>query len=210
MPSELLVQAVAVTSELCGRTFSPEAAMVFIDDLGGFEEAQVLGALKRCRKEVRGILTVQDVVSRLDDGRPGPDEAWAMVPRDEWSSVVWTDEISRAWSVAEPIMSSDRVAARLAFRECYVNEVNKAREERRRPSWWPSLGHSKEGREAAVQEALDRGRLTQAQAAAYLPAPDAAPALLIEGPRVAMPEAARKAIQGLRAALASKSFGGAK
>lgn len=205
MASELLIQAVAVTSELCGRTFSPEAAAVFLSDLDGFEEAHVLGALKRCRREVRGMLTVQDVVSRLDDGRPGPDEAWAMVPRDEHSSVVWNDEISRAYAVASPIMQHDRIAARLAFREAYVNAVNEAREQRKRVTWWPSLGHSKEGREQAIVEAVDRGRLTSAQAQQYLPAPDQPKvAGLLSGPSSGMPADVRGVLAQLRIGLAKR------
>ena len=105
MATPELIQAIAVTAELCGRSFSPEAAAVFVDDLSGFDEQALLGALRRCRREVRGLLTVQDVVSRIDDGRPGPDEAWAQIPRDEAASVVWTDEMAEAFG-APPIASS--------------------------------------------------------------------------------------------------------
>ena len=42
MPSKALIQAVAVTAELCGRTFSEPAARVFVEDLAAYPEAAVL------------------------------------------------------------------------------------------------------------------------------------------------------------------------
>lgn len=174
-PTSALLEAVAVTSELCGRVFSPAAAQIFVDDLSGYPEDQVLGALKRCRREVRGVLTVQDVVSRLDDGRPGPDEAWAMIPRDEMQSVVWTDEIAHAASIATPLLEAgDKAGAQRAFRETYTKAVNDAREKRQPVHWWASLGMDPHGRETALLRAADAGRVTLEYARALLPSIGAA------------------------------------
>lgn len=179
MVSTSLLEAVAVTAELCGRTFSEPAARVFVSDLSGYPEPQVIAALSKCRKEVRGLLTVADVVQRLEDGRPGPDEAWAMLPRSEAESVVWTEDMARAFAVASPMMDQDRSAARLAFREAYKREVDASREVRRPVKWTPSLGHDPRGREAAIERAADLGRLSRDHADALLPAPTAiAPAVL--------------------------------
>lgn len=170
-PSTDLIKAVAVTAELCGRTFSEGAARVFLDDLSGFPEHQVLVALKRCRREVRGVLTVQDVVSRLDDGRPGPEEAWAMIPKDERGSVVWTAEMADAMGVAMPLLlEGDAVAARVAFRERYVRVVADARDAGRQVDWTLSEGHDRRGVEHVVREAVDKGRLTLARGRQYVPA----------------------------------------
>lgn len=167
---EDLVKAIAVTAELCGRTFTPEAAAVFVDDLAGFDPSAVFGALKRCRREVRGVLTVQDVVSRLDDGRPGVEEAWAMLPQSEATSVVWTEEMREAFGVAMPLIGArDKVAARMAFKEAYVARVNAARDRREPPTWCVSLGHDPGGRAAALVEAVSMQRLTLAQARNYVP-----------------------------------------
>lgn len=173
MPTEQLIQAVAVTAELCGRVFTPAAAAVFVDDLGGYPEEQILGALRRCRREVRGVLTVQDVLSRIDDGRPGPDEAWAMIPQDEAASCVWTDEMAKAWGVARHLMrEGDRVGARMAFRDAYTRMVAEARDQGVAPNWTPSLGHDKVGRAEALEDAVSKGRL------AYQHATELAPELL--------------------------------
>lgn len=161
MPSIELVQAVAVTAELCGRTFSEGAARVFVQDLARFSEPSVIGALARCRREVKGILTIQDVVSRLDDGRPGAEEAWAQMPFDEDASVVWSDEMAEAFGAARLLLrEGDKVAARMAFKEAYVRLVGAARDAGRPVRWTPSLGHDKRGRDGALSDAVAKGRLS--------------------------------------------------
>lgn len=171
MPSAALLEAVAVTAELCGRTFSEPAARVFVADLSGYPERAVIAALGKCRREVRGILTVQDVVSRIDDGRPGPEEAWSLMPFDEAQSVVWSDEMARAFGVAGPLLAQgDKVAARMAFKEAYVRMVAEARDAGRTVNWTPSLGHDPMGREAVLQAAVSAGRLTYEQASNICPA----------------------------------------
>jgi hypothetical protein len=169
MPSASLLEAVAVTAELCGRVFSEPAARVFVNDLSGYPEQQVIGALARCRKEVRGMLTVADVIQRLEDGRPGVEEAWSMLPRSESESVVWTDEMSEAFAVASRIMDDDNVAARMAFKEAYKRAVDKARERAKPVNWCASLGHDPRGREGALLEAVELGRITAAYAIGLAP-----------------------------------------
>lgn len=178
MPSSKVIEAIAVTAELCGRTFSPAAAMVFATDLDGFSEQAVLTALSRCRKEVKGLLTVADVISRLDDGRPGAEEAWAMLPHDEATSTAWTTEMQQAWGVALPlIQDGDRVAARMAFKEAYTKLLAEARDKRIAPKWEMSFGHDVSGRQSALIEAVRHNRIGVNAAVALLPH-DAAEGLL--------------------------------
>jgi hypothetical protein len=185
MATSKLLEAVAVTAELCGRVFSEPAARVFVDDLGNYPEQAVIKALARCRREVRGALTVADVVSRLDDGRPGPEEAWSMLPRDESQTVVWTDEMRQAHAVAAPLLSAgESVPARMAFKEAYLRLVADARDAGRPVDWSASLGYDERGREAALLEAVNAGRLPLARAREFapaLPAPDAKVMQLLEG-----------------------------
>lgn len=160
MTSSKVIEAIAVTAELCGRTFSPAAAMVFASDLDGFPESAVLSALSRCRKEVRGMMTIADVISRIDDGRPGVEHAWAMIPQDENTSVVWTDEMAAAWGGAAPLLrEGDRIGARMAFKETYARLMTEARDRKEPPKWTPSFGDDKLGRLAAVDEAVRHKRL---------------------------------------------------
>lgn len=159
-----LTKALAVTCELTGTTLSAGAKEAFVLDLAQYPLQQVLSALARCRREVRGRLTVSDVVSRLDDGRPGVEEAWAMLPKDEDASVVWSQEMATAFGVALPLIEHDPIAARMAFKEAYTAAIQRARDEGKPVKWSLSQGHEKSGRALAVREALERGRLTRERA----------------------------------------------
>lgn len=170
MTSEVLLQAIAVTAELTGTQLSAPAARVLADDLSRYPEAQVMGALTRCRKEVRGRLTVAEIIARLDDGRPGPEEAWAMIPRDEAGTVVWTDEMREAYAVAVPLIEGgETIPARMAFLERYKALVQAARDSGKPARWEPSLGHDARGRERVLLDAAEMGRLTPEHVAMLLP-----------------------------------------
>jgi hypothetical protein len=168
--SKTLTEALAVTAELTGTVLSDAAARLMAADLARYPEARVLEALSRCRRELKGRLTIADVISRIDDGRPGPEEAWAMVPKDESASVVWTAEISHAFGVAYPLMrDGENVQARMAFVEAYREACRKARDEGMPVSWTASLGHDPQGREAVLLEAQRLGRLSRDYVAGLLP-----------------------------------------
>lgn len=97
-----------------------------------------------------------------NDGRPGPEEAWALSlkARDEYDTVVWTHECVQAWAVAKPVMDvGDEVGARMAFRESYVRLVSEARERREPVAWEVSEGFDKDRRRLAVVEAVEAGRI---------------------------------------------------
>lgn len=170
--SKSVLQALAVTAELTGTQLSEAAARVFAADLAQYPEQQVLAALTRCRREVKGRLTPGDVIGRLDDGRPTPDEAWAMLPQDEMQTVVMTQDMAEAWGIAR--QADDRVGARMAFLTAYRRIVQQARDAHVPVKWFSSLGHDPLGREAAIEEAVRLGRLSPPHAAGLLPSPNAA------------------------------------
>lgn len=166
-----LLQALAVTAELCGAELSDGAARVMLEDLAEFPEAAVLKALVRVRREHRGKLTLSAVIERIDDGRPGADEAWALVPKHEDDTAVLSDEISKAMSVAMPMwVEGDRVGARMAFIETYRRIVQDARVMGETPRWFVSLGHESSGRAPALATAVQLGRISVAEAATGLSA----------------------------------------
>lgn len=155
-----LLQALAVTAELTGTQLSDAAATMMAADLAVYPLPQVLGALTRCRRELKTRLTVAAIIERLDDGRPGSEEAWAMIPQDERGSVVWTQEMAEAFGVAQALIAvGDLIAARMAFRETYTALVTRARSEQRQVLWMPSFGHDQGGRQPAIEEAVTKGRI---------------------------------------------------
>lgn len=195
-----LLQALAVTAELTGTQLSDGAARVMAEDLSAYPVQQVLGALTRCRRELKGRLTVAAVIERLDDGRPGPDEAWAMIPHDQAASVVWTTEMAEAFGIAHGLIAhGDMIAARMAFREAYARIVTAARAERRQVQWCPSLGHDPRGRQSVVDEAVRKGRLTAEHGARLLPSPDRpSNVVLLESKQSPVPEYVREQVKRLQ------------
>jgi hypothetical protein len=165
-----LVEAILLTSEICGHALSPAAARILAGDLADYDEAAVRGALARCRIELHGRLKLADIIVRIADGRPETEEAWNMLPRDEMTSTVWTEEIAHAWGLASPLLEAGEVAAaRATFSEGYVKAVQQARIRREPVRWMPSLGIDVRGREAVVLDAVRKGRLSMTQASALLP-----------------------------------------
>lgn len=155
-----LVEAVIATAEIYGRQMSRMAAEMLLEDLSGFPAEAILSALSRCRKELRTFPTVADILARIEDGRPGVEEAWAMIPKDERDSVVWTGEMSEAFGAIRVLLDSDAVAARMAFKEAYLKLLADARATRKPAKWSVSLGFDKRGREAALRDAVVKGRLS--------------------------------------------------
>lgn len=187
-PSINLAKAVAVTAELTGTNLSETAIQVMLDDLARYPEPQVMGSLTRCRRELKGRLTIADVISRLNDGRPGVEEAWAMLPKDEYATAVWTAEMSQASSVIHNLLDGgDEVAARMAFKEAYNRSCQEARDRGEPVSWSATLGWDKGGREPVLKAAVISGRLTQEQARIYLPEVDMQ-ALLASAPDAVRPK----------------------
>lgn len=172
-----LLEAIAVTAELTGTELSAAAAKIMASDLGEYPLEQVLGALRKCRQEVKSRLTIADVVTRLDDGRPGVEEAWAMIPRDEQGSVVWTEEMAQAFGVCYEMIDDDPIAARMAFKEAYLRNVSAARSEAIPVKWTPSLGRDASLRAVAIETALAKGRISAAHAVKLLPDLRVSPAI---------------------------------
>jgi hypothetical protein len=119
-----------------------------------------------------------DVIGRLtpraeNDGRPGVEEAWALIPKAERESAVITDEMATAFGAAQELIDAgDLIAARMAFKEVYQHEMVTSRAAGRPVHWFASLGHDVAARETALRKAVDLGRLTRQRAVALLPSFD--------------------------------------
>ncbi len=171
-----IVKAIAVTAELTGTEMSKIAVQAMEADLSRYPADHVMRALSKCRRELRGRLTLSDVLTRIEaqDGRPTPDEAWAVAitALDEAETVVWSTEIAQAWGVAEPLIRiGDKVAARRAFIDAYERIAEAARDAGAPSQWVISLGHDPDRRVLALNKAVEQGRIAQGVAMAFLPAP---------------------------------------
>lgn len=165
-----IAKTIGGVAEVIGHELSAAALEVMVRELDRYPETHVIGALHRCARECKYKLTLADILERLDDGRLGPEEAWAAIPRDEEATIVWTDEMATAWGAARPLLDEgDSIAARMAFLEVYRREVSKARADSKPCRWWPSLGHDQAGREVALTEAVRLGRLSADHVSELLP-----------------------------------------
>jgi hypothetical protein len=114
---------------------------------------------------------INDILGLINAGnpamqRPGADEAWAMMPRSEDDSVVWTDEMAYAWGIASSLVNPnlvdrpDWVAARMAFKDAYSRAVDTAKAQSRPVQWRLVLGHTKDNLLDVVTEAVRLGRMS--------------------------------------------------
>lgn len=166
-----------------GKPLAPAAIEIWWNALRGLDLAVLRRLLSDHVKSNRFMPAVSELLDRVRemDGRPGPEEAWAAIPTDEGASVVWTDEMAEAFSVANPlIQDGDKIAARMAFTERYRVLVREAREIGKPVRWTPSLGHDANEREGVLLEAVRRNRLTVEHAQRLLPRDDGAPQRLLE------------------------------
>lgn len=174
---DAVVKTLAVVCEVTGTVLSTAAQDLVVRALQAYPAAQVLGALNRCASECRFKLTLADIVSRLDDGRPGAEEAWAMFPKDEADAGVVTDEMSLAWGVAAKLYETDPIAARMAFKESYFAAVREARLQGQPARWRLTPGLNRKITESVAAEAVRAGKLPTAEIAEYV-LPEHRPATL--------------------------------
>jgi hypothetical protein len=166
-----LIQMIATTYEVCGATELSDAAQeIVVNALSSYPEESIFEALERCCKEVKGRLALADIIQRIRDEHPGPQEAWAIVQgalENEDITVVWTEEISKAFFAVYNF--DDKIAARKAFLESYEKELLDSRSKNKPVKWTVSAGSDPNQRERAVIEAAQKGRLLPEQARKIVP-----------------------------------------
>ncbi len=165
MASKNLIQALAVTAELCGGTqLSEIASRAFLSALAKFPEDRVVSALFRCQRELTGRLTLAAVIQRIPGGRPGSEEAWVIASKggtSESVTKVWTAEMSAAFVEVQEIYNAEGpIPARMAFKEIYARHTAEAEAAGRPVEWQITLGHNAADRGPAIERALQAGYIT--------------------------------------------------
>lgn len=153
-----------------GKDRSAVAGAIWWKLLQRFEFSAVEAALAEHVGASKFAPTPADIITILTsrDGRPTADEAWSMIPRSEDDSVMWTDEMARAYGMAAPLLErGDPIAARRAFIDRYESEVAAARRAGTPINVTPSWGRDAAGRGPALTRAMEVGMLSQASAAKY-------------------------------------------
>lgn len=197
---------------LYGKVLTPGQKAITFRALAAYPLAEVRAAFHaHVQDPQRGrfMPLPADVIAQIDglaadDGRPGPEEAWAIALRaaDEADTVVWTAEMAEAWAIARPLLEGrDQVGARMAFREAYARLVDAARRQRMPATWSASFGFDAGRRHAALAEAAAAGRIPMADIPQL---PGRTPPLLGLAQVEGIPENARRALLQLSETLANR------
>lgn len=154
-----LAMAICATAEAMGQTISAAGAKLIAEDLSAHEPKVIVAALRACRREPAGRLSLGMVLKHIHatDGRPGKDEAWsiALAASDEYETVVLTHEVRQAMVASQPILEAgDKIGARMAFMSAYERLVSFARAEDKPVTWEVSLGFDSGRRVTAVETAV--------------------------------------------------------
>ncbi len=151
----------------------PDVIATMAEDLAlELSDEQLQRGLSRLRKErewvsVKAIIELSGASS--DDGRPGVETAWAMCPKTEEASAVWTPEMAMAFQLCRSLLvEGNEIAARMVFKEQYSEIVARARANHEPVRWDVSLGWEPNGRLAALQDAIEKKRITEGHALSLL------------------------------------------
>ena len=154
------------------------------DLVSQYQDQQIEAAMTRVMRESEW-LTLKAIIERIDDGRPGPEQAWAMCPKDEETSVVWTDEMAEAYGpTRQLLMHGDSVGARMAFREHYQALLISAKTAGRPVHWQVSFGFNRTDRVRALSEAVIHGWIDREYALSLLPEQENELMLALPEPKV--------------------------
>ncbi len=176
-----IAQLLIGLAEFYDKTLSANQLEMFVEDLLCISPEALEYAVLTYRRDGANKffpLPAQLVmIAHANDGRPGAEEAWALIPKNETDSVVWSNEMREAFAVASSLLEDgDAVAARMAFKQAYEKSVSDARKNKKPVTWQPSFGYDKAGRVQAVVHAMDKNRISIAHAVSMYPElPDAAP-----------------------------------
>lgn len=174
MNDEKIMQAIAVTAELTGTQLSDNAMLVMAEDLLIYPLDKVLIALERCRRELKGRLTLAAILDRIDDGWQSAEEAFNTLVagwENESLSILTTHTAMRAAESASALFNAgDKYRAGLAFKEAYERLVGEKKARGESPDWYVSAGLDKEQLAQLVTEAAATGKITNDYALALLPA----------------------------------------
>lgn len=148
----------------CHETEISDARAAMIEsDLRGCSIDEINLAWKKYRSNPANnkMPTAAQLIQNIPDGHPSAQESFALLPRDEDSSVVWSEEMRTAYGVCETFLREGNInGAFFAYKETYERLVQESRSMRSKPKWSASFGFNKSGRELAVVTAIEKQRIS--------------------------------------------------
>jgi hypothetical protein len=169
-----------ILAEAFGEPVTEQRQEIYCAGLADIQQNRLEIAFRRARYELKWfpkLAELRELAGSLpeapDDGRPGPEEAWARMPkgdRVEDDSVVWCEEERVAYSACRSLLlEGDPIGARMAFKEKYERELSEARAQRRPVRWAVSAGYDVGHRLSTLANAVQEQRLTLEDALNFVP-----------------------------------------
>lgn len=157
-----------------GKEKNTEALKFFFKALSGYDIEIVHSAFQSHVLHCRFFPTIADIRERISLmapvlARPGPDEAWALIPKDEEDSAILTDEMLSAWAAVHKLYESEGpIPARMAFIGIYNRKLAEAEAMGIPVRWSISQGWDKLKLAGVISEGIRLGKITKDQAQPYL------------------------------------------
>lgn len=171
-----IMEQVTVLAAAFNTVVSAETLQIYAQDLGDIPQPSLELAFTKSRRELKffpKIAEIRNLAGESFDGRPGPEEAWARMPkgeRMELDTVVWCEEERDAYEACRPLLANDDViAARMCFLEKYRAGVEQSRVRGRALVWSVSCGYDQSHRILKIAEAVNAKRLPANIASAWIP-----------------------------------------
>jgi hypothetical protein len=169
-----------IMAEAFGEKLTEERQEIYCAGLAEFPQNRLEGAFRRARYELKWFPKLAElrelaavVSGASNDGRPGPEEAWARMPKGERleeDSIVWCEEERMAYSACRSLLlEGDPIGARMAFKERYERELVEARSQGRPVRWIMSAGHDVGHRLTVLASAVEANRMTFEGALQFVP-----------------------------------------
>lgn len=174
---ERIVDSIEMTAEISGNPFKPQVIALMVEDLAEWEFNDIQVALNACRREVKGRLSLKDIIDRLPkkgDELPTADELWGQILEyltDENKTFVLPEMAfialeSTHGGIYKLAMSGDKTGARMAFKAAYERL---SQGYNGKVNYKVRLGLDKENQAAAVKTAYLENKITKQMALAFFP-----------------------------------------
>jgi hypothetical protein len=168
---EWIHDQLTILAEAFGERLTDQRQDIYCAGLADIDQDQLQVAFRRARYELKWFPKLAELrelagASRdaLNDGRPGPEEAWARMPKGEHiehDSIVWCEEERVAYGACRRLLlEGDQIGARMAFKERYEKELAEARSHGRLVKWTISAGYDIEHRLATLATAVQEKRMS--------------------------------------------------
>jgi hypothetical protein len=177
---EWINDELTILAEVFGETVTEQRQEIYCGGLADIHQNQLRVAFRRARYELKWFPKLAELrelagtlPDTLSDGRPGPEEAWARMPkreRMEDDSIVWCEEERIAYGACRSLLlDGDQIGARMAFKERYEKELAEARSQKRPVQWTMSVGYDVDHRLATLANAVQEKRMSLDNALNFVP-----------------------------------------